>query len=72
MRTNIVIDDTLMNDALEPTGCKTKRETVELDLKTLLCLKETRADKGLQGQAVMGKRSGSNKNGLMTIVASSV
>ena len=28
MRTNIVIDDKLMNDALK-TGCKTKKEAVE-------------------------------------------
>lgn len=36
MRTNIVIDDKLMADALKATGLKTKREAVELALKTLL------------------------------------
>jgi Arc/MetJ family transcription regulator len=36
MRTNIVIDDKLMSDALKATGLKTKREAVELALKTLL------------------------------------
>ena len=35
MRTNIVIDDTLMQDALRATGVKTKREAVELGLRTL-------------------------------------
>ena len=30
MRTNIVIDDQLMKDALRTTGLKTKREAVEL------------------------------------------
>lgn len=36
MRTNIVIDDKLMSDVLKATGLKTKREAVELALKTLL------------------------------------
>jgi len=40
MRTNIVIDDTLMDDALKLTGLKTKREAVELGLKTLIKLKK--------------------------------
>ena len=40
MRTNIVIDDTLMDDALKLTGLKTKREAVELGLKTLIFLKK--------------------------------
>jgi Arc/MetJ family transcription regulator len=39
MRTNIVIDDKLMREALEATGLKTKREAVELGLKTLLRLR---------------------------------
>ena len=38
MRTNIVIDDTLMEDVLQATGLKTKREAVELGLRTLLRL----------------------------------
>ena len=40
MRTNIVIDDTLMKSVLKATGLKTKREAVELGLKTLLRLKQ--------------------------------
>ena len=36
MRTNIVIDDNLMADVLQFTGLKTKKEVVELGLKTLL------------------------------------
>ncbi|MGH7108611.1 MAG: type II toxin-antitoxin system VapB family antitoxin [Acetobacteraceae bacterium] len=39
MRTNIVIDDKLMSDVLRATGLKTKREAVELGLKTLLRLR---------------------------------
>ena len=38
MRTNIVIDDKLMNDSLRATGLRTKREVVELGLRTLLRL----------------------------------
>lgn len=38
MRTNIVIDDKLMNDTLKVTGLSTKREAVELGLRTLLRL----------------------------------
>ena len=38
MRTNIVIDDKLMTDALRATGLKTKREAVELGLRTVLRL----------------------------------
>lgn len=38
MRTNIVIDDVLMTEALNVTGAKTKREAVELALRTLIRL----------------------------------
>ena len=40
MRTNIVIDDRLMAEALRATGAQTKREAVELGLKTLVQLKK--------------------------------
>ena len=40
MRTNIVIDDTLMRDTLRATGLKTKHDVVELGLQTLLRLKK--------------------------------
>ena len=39
MRTNIVIDDQLMKETLRATGLKTKREAVELGLRTLLRLR---------------------------------
>jgi Arc/MetJ family transcription regulator len=39
VRTNIVIDDELMADALKATGLKTKREAVELGLRTLVRLR---------------------------------
>lgn len=40
MRTNIVIDDKLMKDTLRATGLTTKREAVELGLRTLLRLRQ--------------------------------
>ena len=50
MRTNIVIDDALMNDALKATGVKTKKEVVELGLKTLIQLKKQAEVKALRGK----------------------
>ena len=40
MRTNIEIDNKLMNEAIKISGLKTKKETVELGLKTLVRLKK--------------------------------
>ena len=40
MRTNIEIDNKLMNEAIRISGLKTKKETVELGLKTLVRLKK--------------------------------
>jgi len=39
MRTNIVIDDQLLEQALHATGLKTKRAVVEAGLRILLHLK---------------------------------
>ncbi|NOS90228.1 MAG: type II toxin-antitoxin system VapB family antitoxin [Methylococcaceae bacterium] len=50
MRTNIMIDETLMADVLSATGVKTKREAVELGLKTLLMLKQQEAIKAFKGR----------------------
>jgi Arc/MetJ family transcription regulator len=49
MRTNIVIDDKLMADTLRATGLKTKREAVELGLRTLLRLRQGQV-RGLRGR----------------------
>lgn len=38
MRTNIIIDDMLMTEALDISGYKTKKETVEAALKLLIRL----------------------------------
>jgi Arc/MetJ family transcription regulator len=40
MRTNIVIDEKLMKETLRLTGLKTKREPVELGLRTLVRLRK--------------------------------
>ncbi len=50
MRTNIVIDDELMNDALRLTGIKTKREAVETALKLLIKLKKQENIKNFRGK----------------------
>ena len=50
MRTNIVIDDKLMKDALRATGVKTKREAVELGLKTLVDLRKQEQARQLRGK----------------------
>jgi Arc/MetJ family transcription regulator len=50
MRTNIEIDDRLMKDALKVTGAKTKKEAVELGLKSLLDLKRQEQGRLLRGK----------------------
>jgi Arc/MetJ family transcription regulator len=50
MRTNIVIDDKLMQDSLRATGLKTKREVVELGLRTLLRLRQQEAVRRFRGK----------------------
>ena len=50
MRTNIVIDDSLMHDALQATGLKTKKEAVELGLKLLIKLNQQEAIKAFRGK----------------------
>lgn len=50
MRTNIVIDDKLMSDALRATGLETKKEAVELGLKTLIKLKKQEGIKAFRGR----------------------
>ncbi|WP_310390207.1 type II toxin-antitoxin system VapB family antitoxin [Roseateles sp.] len=50
MRTNIEIDDKLMKDALRTTGAKTKREAVELGLRTLVQLGQQVQARQLKGK----------------------
>ncbi|MCY4220525.1 MAG: type II toxin-antitoxin system VapB family antitoxin [Thiotrichales bacterium] len=50
MRTNIVIDDDLLEGAMRATGAKTKREAVELGLAALVRLKKQEEIRGLRGK----------------------
>jgi Arc/MetJ family transcription regulator len=50
VRTNIVIDDALMADTLKATGLKTKREAVELGLRTLLRLRRQQEIRQFRGK----------------------
>lgn len=50
MRTNIVIDDALMSRVLKITGLKTKREAVDLGLKTIVRLNQQADIKDLRGK----------------------
>lgn len=49
MRTNIVIDDKLMVEAMAASGAKSKRETVEAGLRTLVRLKRQSELRKLRG-----------------------
>jgi Arc/MetJ family transcription regulator len=50
MRTNIVIDDALMSEVLKLTGARTKKEAVELGLRTLLRVKSQERIKRYKGK----------------------
>ena len=50
MRTNIVIDDKLMEEVIKLTGVKTKKEAVELGLLTLLRIKKQEKIKQYRGK----------------------
>ena len=50
MRTNIVIDDKLMEEVLRVTGLKTKKEAVERGLRMLLRLGKQTGIRKLRGK----------------------
>lgn len=50
MRTNIVIDDKLMAEALRATGAKTKKEAVELGLQALVQMSRQAEVRRLRGK----------------------
>ena len=50
MRTNIVIDDQLMERALVASGYRTKREAVEAGLRLLVQLKEQERIRAARGR----------------------
>ena len=52
MRTNIVIDDKLMDKAKKLSGLKTKRETIEEALKLVVTQREQSEIRKLRGKLV--------------------
>jgi Arc/MetJ family transcription regulator len=50
MRTNIVIDEKLMRETLRLTGLKTKREAVELGLRTVVRLRKQQGIRRFRGK----------------------
>jgi Arc/MetJ family transcription regulator len=49
-RTNIVIDDTLMRQAMQASGARSKREAVELGLRTLVRLQQQGEIRSFRGR----------------------
>ena len=50
MRTNIIIDDDLMDQVMAVTGVRTKREAVELGLRTVLRLRRQGEVRQMRGR----------------------
>lgn len=50
MRTNIVIDEELMKRVLKLTGLRTKREAVDLGLRTVLRLRQQQEIRKFRGR----------------------
>lgn len=50
MRTNIILDDELIDRARKLTGIKTKRGVIHEALRTLIQLREQEALRGLRGK----------------------
>ncbi len=50
MRTNIIIDDDLMNEAMMLTKIKTKKAVVEIGLRLLVQMKKQEQLKNLRGK----------------------
>ena len=50
MRTNVVVDDKLMESALKASGLKTKKDAIEEGLKLLVQVKSQKAIKRFRGK----------------------
>jgi Arc/MetJ family transcription regulator len=50
VRTNVVIDDDLMESALRASGKKTKKEAIEEGLRLLVRMKDQERIKGFRGE----------------------
>jgi Arc/MetJ family transcription regulator len=63
MRTNVVIDDELMAEALESTGLGTKKAVIEEALRTLVRLKRQEQIRSLRGKLQWEGDLGSQREG---------
>jgi Arc/MetJ family transcription regulator len=50
MRTNVVLDDELVAEAMKASGARTKREAIELGLKALLQMRRQAEFRQLKGR----------------------
>jgi Arc/MetJ family transcription regulator len=50
MRTNVVVDDDLMESALKASGLKTKKDVIEAGLKLLVQVKSQKEIKHFRGK----------------------
>ena len=50
MRTNVVIDDKLMSQALRSSGCRTKRSAIEAGLRLLVQVNSQKKLRSLRGK----------------------
>ena len=50
MRTNVVLDDKLMTQAMRTSGCRTKRSTIESGLRLLVQVNSQRKLRDLKGK----------------------
>lgn len=50
MRTNVVIDDKLMDRALRSSGCRTKRSAIESGLRLLVQMESQKKLRKLRGR----------------------
>ena len=53
MRTNIVLDDTLVGEAMRVSGARTKREVVDIALRELVERRQQRAMRKLAGSELI-------------------
>jgi hypothetical protein len=68
MRTTIVIDDHLMREAFCVTGLKTKREVVDLALRTLLRRSAQSRNPSFPRKIALGRRSRRNEERPMIVL----
>jgi Arc/MetJ family transcription regulator len=63
MRTNIVVDDALMDEALRLSGLPTKRAVVEAGLRMLIAVKRQAGVRRLRGRVRWRGDLGSSRRG---------